>query len=300
MLEYKNLNNISDKLRQSIPPMNGEVLFQMLNGHKNNDMDRAEREKEPILYGKTQIPTFSRIKDPFANDGKGATVNIGVPTSFDANGNPTSFRPFLAGLHDGKFNGRFSLMQGKIQDEELYEVFWLLNENESNPNRDKSVQPLFRIVNYQQETKSTFSQMDILLEALTKVKEMKEEDYITFANSQGYTETDINLIKAQVSRYSKDFPAKFLEIVKDPNTEIKSNIKKSIDKGIMSFDARTKDVAVNGNKIMTVAKEDTDDYVGAIATWLKSAKNGKSVYEGMLKQLKQQEEPVLSKELNDA
>lgn len=283
-MEYKNLNNISEKLKKSIPPMNGEVLFQMLNGHKNNDMDREQREKEPVLYGKTQIPTFARIKDPFANEGKGAVINIGVPMAFDTNGNATSFKPFLTGLHDGKFNGKFSLMEGRIEDEQLYEVFWLLNENASNPNRDTSVPALFKIVNFKEETKTKIGAIDILREALDKLKSMEPADYTEFANSQNYTETDPEAIKGQVSDYAKTYPDKFLAITKDPDTVRKAKLKEALTKGIMTFDAKTKDVAVNGNKVMTLEK-DVDDYLSAINLWLKSAKNGQSVYDGILKQL---------------
>lgn len=285
MIEYKNLNKISDKLKQSIPPMNGEVVFQMLNGHKNNDMDQREREKQPMLYGKTQIPTFARIKDPFANDGRGAVVDIGLPMGMDNNGNAISFKPFLAGNYDGIFNGKFSLNEQKMEDQELYEIFWLLNENQSNPNRDKSVLPLFKIVNYKEEVKSEFGKIDILREALKVLSELKEEGYLEFANSQNFTETNPDFIKAQVSNFAKTHPDKFLTIIKDPNTKTKSKIKEALTRSILTFDAKSKEVAVNGNKIMTVSKEDTDDYIGAIARWLDSAKNGKSIYDGILKQL---------------
>lgn len=284
MVSYKNLNNISPQLQQSIPPMDEEVLFQMLNGHKNNDMDQNARAKEPVLYGKTQLPTYAKIRDPFANDGKGATVSIGIPTGFDINGNATAFKPFLTGMHDGKFNGKFSLRKGRLEDEELYEVFWLLNENASNPNRDKSVPPLFKIVNYKEETKATLSSIDILREALDKLKEMSDVDYMKFANSQNYTETDFQGIKGQIATYAKSNPDKFLEIMKDPYTERKAKLKEAITRNILTFDARTKDVAVNGNKVMTVEKEE-EDYLSAINLWLKSAKNGQSVYDGILKQL---------------
>lgn len=284
MVKYELLNKISPKLEESIPPMKGEVLFQMLNGHKNNDMDRTEREKEPILYGKTQIPTFAKIKDPYANDGKGGVAYVGVPMSTDANGVVTAFKPYLAGLHDGKFNGKFSLMEGKLEDEQLYKVFWLLNENASNPNRDTSVPPLFKIVNYKEETKNKIGQIDVLREALDTLKSMKESDYTEFANSQNYTETDQEGIKGQVSDFAKTYPDKFLAIVKDPDTKRKANLKLAQDKGILTFDARTMDVAVNGNKVMTLEKGE-QDVSGAINLWLKSAKNGQSVYDGILKQL---------------
>jgi hypothetical protein len=299
MIEYKNLNNISPKLKESIPPMKGEVVFQMLNGHKNNDMDRTEREKEPILYGKTQIPTFAKIRDPFANEGKGATVNIGVPMSFDINGNATAFKPFLAGLHEGKFNGKFSLHEGKIEDEELYEVFWLLNENASNPHRDKSVPALFKIVNYKEEAKSTFGRMDDLLAAIQKLKDMNDSDYVEFANSQNFSETNIDFIKAEVANFAKTYPDKFITLMKDPLKKVRSDLKVAINKGILTFDARTKEVAVNGNKIMTVSKEDSENYIQAIATWLQSAKNGDNIYAGILKQINQEavQSPTVGEEV---
>lgn len=287
MLEYKNLNNISQKLRESIPPMNGEVLFQMLNGHKNNDFDRDAREKNPILYGKTQIPTYARIRDPFANEGKGATVSIGVPTGFDVNGNATSYKPFLAGMYDDIFRGKFSLMQGKIEDEDLYEVFWLLNENESNPHRDKSVKPLFKVVNYKEEVTQKIGKLETLREALRVVSETMEDEVKVkqFAASQNWTETDPEFLKGQLSDFAKTYPDKFLQIIKDPDTEVKSTIKKAIDAGIIVFDGRTREVLLNGNKLLSIPKEDSSDLLTSISLWIKTAKNGNSVYEGILNQL---------------
>jgi len=142
MIKYKNLNNISEQLEKDIPPMEGEVVFQMLNGHKNNDFDRAERDKQPMLYGKTQLQTKVKIKDPET----GKFVDVGVPMEVGENDNVTSYWPFLAGKDEPIFNGKFSLRQGKAIDEQLYEIFWLSPEREGSPFADSTIKPLFRIV----------------------------------------------------------------------------------------------------------------------------------------------------------
>jgi len=57
MQKYKNLNDIPKEIEEMIPKLEPgqEVVFQMLNGHPNNDNDRNERERSPMLYGKTQL-----------------------------------------------------------------------------------------------------------------------------------------------------------------------------------------------------------------------------------------------------
>lgn len=284
MLQFKNLNNVSTKLLESVPAMTDEVVFQMLNGHPNNDMDRDAREKEPVLFGKTQIPTYAKIKDPFANEGRGAIVEIGVPMRTE-NGQVYSYRPYLAGEGEGKFAGKFSLMKGKVQDEELYEVFWLLNENESNPHRDKSAPALFRVVNHKEQSAKTLNKVDILRTALKDLETLTETDVLEFAASQNWTETDKDTLIGKVNEFGKSLPDKYLAIRKDPETKVRANIKNAISKGVLQYDPVTGGVSLNGNELLKVNHEEKKDHLGVIAKWVNVAQNGKSVYDGIIKQL---------------
>jgi len=285
MLKFKNLNNISEDLMKSIPSMdsvaiNGEVVFEMLNGHKNNDMDSSERERNPVLYGKTQIDTFMRIRDPKLNQ----TVPIGVPMAVEGD-TVTSYRPFLAGQHTDVFKGKFSLMAGNAIDEELFEIFWLSPQREGSPCADQRVKPIFRIVNYKEDTKKSIGKIETLREALEVLKGLKEDQIRQIAASQNYGETDIDALTARVSEFAKSFPEKFLVIHKSPDTAIKANIKFAFDKQILSFDHQTRKVSSGDSELMTVKKEDMADLNGAVTKWVNESKNGKSVYEGILKQL---------------
>jgi hypothetical protein len=283
MIKLKNLNDISDELKNKIPKLeNGqEVVFQMLNGHPNNDMDRGEREKNPILYGKTQLATRIKIKDP-----KNGLVEIGVPERI-INGEALSFKPFLAGQFDSIFSGKFSLIGGNVQDEELYEMFWLSPEREGSPCADSAVRPVFKIVNHKEENNKTVTKVDTLrksLELLQKVQ-IEKTEITKIANALNWNETDQSAIEVKLSELAKGDPERFLKIANDPDTSKKANIKIALNKGVITMDHATRKVKVGDSEIMTVAKDSMNDHLTAIVNWLNSAKNGTEIYEGILKQL---------------
>jgi len=282
MLKYKNLNNISEDLEKQIPKLQHgqEVIFQMLNGHPNNDNDRNERERQPFLFGKTQLQTKLRIKDPKT----GNSVDIGVPMAIE-NDTVTSFRPFLAGQDEGVFNGKFSLFGGNQIHEELFEIFWLSPEREGSPCTDLRVKPVFKIVNHKEEATKAINKVDILRKALEDLKGLSDDDYVNFGASQNWSETDVEFLKAKVSEFARSFPDKYNAIREDKNSVVKANLKKALDKNILTYDAMSGDVLTGDSVVMKVAKDNKADYLGAIARWVESAKNGKQVYEGILKQL---------------
>lgn len=283
MIKYKNLNNISDTLLKQIPRLESgqEVVFQMLNGHQNNDNDRNERERNPVLFGKTQIQTKLRIKDP----GTGNTVDIGVPMAVE-NDTVMSYRPFLAGIDDGlAFKGKFSLIGGNIQDEEFYEIFWLSPEREGSPCADLRVKPLFKIVNHKEETQKSIGRVATLKKALNDLDTLEPEDIINFGASQNWTETDSESILGKINEFAKSKPDQYLKIREDKDTIIKSTIKKALDKNILTYDAITGNVLVGESLVMVVNKDSKEDYLGSIARWVNSAKNGQQVYDGIQKQL---------------
>jgi hypothetical protein len=280
MLKYKNLNNISEKLENDIPPMKGEIVFQMLNGHKNNDMDRDEREKNPMLFGKTQLQTFLRIKDPYTNK----IVPIGVPNDVDGD-NVTSFRPFLAGADTDVFRGKFSLREGNIQDEEFYKIFWLSPERQGSPCKDEKIRPVYKIVNHKEETQKSISKVEVLKKALTDLGNLQEADIREFAASQNWSETDLDSLTFKINEFARSFPDKYNTIRDNPDTKLRSVIKKALDAKILDYDPMSGKVTMGESDITTVSKEAKADYLGAITTWVNTARNGKQVYEGILKQL---------------
>jgi len=159
-------NAISDDLKKTIPALEpGQVVtFEMLTGVVNTDPDEKERQKNPVLYPKANIPLRDRIKDKFlAASGKDSWVDITVADSWDKDGNPRE-RFFMPGISDGsadfKFGGKFSLSGGNQRDEELYEFLMITNWNQDSvlgEDRDRSKAPLFKIINQKAATNRRLS-----------------------------------------------------------------------------------------------------------------------------------------------
>jgi hypothetical protein len=158
-------NTISEDLMKSIPQLEvGQaVTFEMLTGVKNNDPDEKERQRNPVLYPKANIPTRDRIKDPYlAKQGKDAWVEIVVADYWDKE-RPIE-RLFVPGLSDGvtnfQFGGKFSLVGGNQRDEELYEYLMITNFNQDSilgEGRDTSKIPLFKLVNTKAASQKTLT-----------------------------------------------------------------------------------------------------------------------------------------------
>jgi len=114
---------------------------------------------------------------------------------------------------------------------------------------------------------------------------LEEKDFMDFAASQNWPETDPDFITAKVNEFARSSPDKYNAIREDKNTAVKANVKKALDKNILTYDVMTGDVLTGDSVIMKVAKDNKTDYLGAIARWIGSAKNGSQVYDAILKQL---------------
>lgn len=174
MKVLKNFNKISEKLREEcIKPFDdGIKTFRMLNGVKNNDPDITERLKVPVFYPDAQIRTYDRIKDPYANEGKGGFVDIGVIELFDlTTEQPTKFRLVVK----GQGVGMFTLNAGSVEDVELYEYLCIANENKNFKYRDTSRTPLFEEVTEIDAVEEANTHLDLIVEAASALKKLKPE-----------------------------------------------------------------------------------------------------------------------------
>ena len=173
MKVLKNFNRISDKLiEECIPPFNdGVKTFRMLHGVVNNDPDITERLKVPVFYRDTQIRTWDRIKDPYANDGKGGYVDIGVIEHFDlSTEQPTKFRLVVR----GQGVGMFTLNAKSVEDVELYEFLCISNENANFKYRDTTRTPLFEEVTEIDAVEESQNHLDLVIEAGLALKKLKQ------------------------------------------------------------------------------------------------------------------------------
>lgn len=281
-------NKISDTLKALIPPLKeGEVItYQLLTGVPNPDTDENEKKKNPVLYGKIQIPTNDRIYDKWQKDNEGKEspgyVDIGAVAFFEKD--TPHFIFLFPGMGHSIFSGKFSLMMGKIEDDELYEFLSLSNRNESNPNRDKSITPLFKQVNALADSKAASGKIGILKRAINAASDIDEADARKLAASLNWNDfSDFQILKAEIETYASRNPDKFLAAYDDPKKDIKADLKFALDAKIIDFDMSTLSVKM-GESILT-RLTDSSNILGGIFSWQQSAKNGDQVLEGIRKQL---------------
>jgi hypothetical protein len=288
-------NTISEDLMKSIPQLEvGQaVTFEMLTGVKNNDPDEKERQRNPVLYPKANIPTRDRIKDPYlAKQGKDAWVEIVVADYWDKE-RPIE-RLFVPGLSDGvtnfQFGGKFSLVGGNQRDEELYEYLMITNFNQDSilgEGRDTSKTPLFKLVNTKAASQKTLTGFATLKEAVSVISKMSASEARKIGAALNWNEfTDDDAILAEAANLARSNPEEFLKVYKDPNLETKAAIRKALDTNILNFDMATGKVNIGSQEITTVAKQDRGNVTDALTQFILSAKNGKEVLENIKSQLK--------------
>ena len=243
MQVLKNFNNISVELKNTIPQLkSGEVLtVQMLTGVPFTQINGEDgTQTTELLFGKHQIPTRDRIKDPFFKRGGDTPeyVHIGVPLEVNATSEAVESTKFLMpGIGESQFLGKFSLIGGDVEDEELYEYLWLSNYNGSNPYRDKTITPLFEFVDFKKESKEKRKGANNKLTALSIATTMDLDDVKDFHASMGWNMSDDNeILRANIEDYADKFHDEFLKRFDDPMTKVKSEVKRAIDANIIKYD----------------------------------------------------------------
>jgi hypothetical protein len=299
MKSTKVFNNISDKLRASIPKLRPREVktFVMLNGTPNPDPDEKERSKHPVLYGRVQVRTNFRIYDPHVKDADGNEVggyiDVGCVDQWDGD-KPSHFRFFVPGLGEySMFGGKFSLTGGNVRDEELWEVLWLSPEREGSPCKDEAVAPRFRLMDAVGDSKTALGKVDRLRKALDLAANISEEDSrrVLLALGQSVPQ-DKGLLKAKIGEFARDKYEDFLKTYDDPNSATKAAIQEAVDLGVLSHDIVTGDVKIGDVAVTNIKVQTQDDLVNAFTNFVVTAEGGKDVLNNVNKQLKSKKQPV--------
>lgn len=283
MKSSKSFNNISEQLKKEIPKLKpGEVkTFQMLNGVPNPDPDPRQVSAEPILYGKKQIKTNFRIFDKHKDE----YVDVGAVERWDGE-TPSSFIMLVPGMEMGsRFQGKFSLSGGNVRDEELWEILYLSPEREDTPCEDKSIAPLFRLLDFKKENKQSTTRFDVLKEAVglaDGITEEKAREVMSALNKPSY---DKETLMGKVRDLARLEPDQFISAYKSQDTPIKAIVRSAIDANILEHDFASGKVKLGGIEITTMKLETSDSFVSNFTTWLGTAENGKNVLNNIKSQL---------------
>lgn len=289
-------NKISNELKKEIPKLKpGQtVTFQMLNGVVNPEPDQTERQKTPMLYGKTQIPTNDRIFDPYLNGGEGGYVDIGVIETYgkDSFGNlEVATRLLVPGLGHYQFGGKFSLTGGKIEDEELFEFLWISNYNAKNQHRDKSKKSYYQPVNILEDSRENIKTTSTLRDALNYAANLEVGEAKQIAASLNWpTYAEDTVLVAKINDFATKFPEQFLNAANSPKTKTKAVVKKALDAGIITFDGIAKTIHLGSELLATLTIRDSDNFLNSFADWINTSRNGQEVFDNIKNQVEAKKE----------
>lgn len=289
MKSSKTFNNLSDKFKAQIPKLkSGEsFVFQMLNGVPNPEPDEKERSKDPVLYPKVQLLTQFRVHDKWqkndAGDEVGGYVDVGCVDAWIGD-NPARFRTFVAGVASGgaitasRFQGKFELKGGNVQDEELFEIFYISPQRKGSPCADSSVEIMFEIKDVQSDNKASLNRFETLKKALDIVKEIKPQKAKEVMAALGQpTYQDESVLMAKIKDLASSKPDDFIKTFESAETPIRSILKDALDSGILTHDIATGAVKLGDVKILDLKVDDIATFLPQLTTWVNTAANGQEV-----------------------
>lgn len=299
MKSSKTFNNFSDKFKAQIPKLKpGEsVVFQMLNGVPNPEPDPKQREREgEVLYPKVQLMTQFRVYDQWQQDSTGKEVGGFVDCGcVDAwlGDNPARYRSFVAGVATGgaitasRFQGKFELRGGNVQDEELYEIFYISPQREGSPCFDSSVELMFRLKDVQSENKSSLTRFDTLKKALDLAKGITPEKAKEVMAALGQpTYQDESVLMAKTKDLAASKPEDFIKTYESAETPIRSTIKDAMDAGVLTHDIASGAVKLGDVKILDLKVDDIANFIPQLTSWINTAANGQEILKNIKSRMK--------------
>lgn len=123
--KFKQFNDISEQLANSVPKLKGSKTFHMLTGVANNHPLAEENAKVPVYYPLQQIPSRCKIMDKAK--GKYVEIALGGVINTSEGREVLDFKRILPGEGKGYWgiSGKFTLNEGSHEDEELWEYLHL-------------------------------------------------------------------------------------------------------------------------------------------------------------------------------
>ncbi len=227
------------------------------------------------------VPNVDRVYDAKEDD----YVDIANISTLGVGGKPV-FAPIA---FERKTKGRLLLKGSKTGDREVYQFLMMSNYNASNPNRDKSVTPLFELVEPNKKAEESRKSRTLRREAMNVAAELSAAEVREFVASLNKDEKrDISILRDELETLAEKDPKQFIAMSKDKNKSIQANVKLAMDKKIIAFDkeSMTFNWVSTGEAIVQVPRSSKKSYLQGFTNFVLSNKNGDSVYEEIVKLLK--------------
>lgn len=273
MIKTKEYNNV-----QTPPQLkrNEVKVFQYLN--VKNDKQNPGKVIMPSIH---MIPQVDRVYDKDLDD----YVDIASIASVGIGGKPT----FSTIQFTKQEKGLMALRGNKTGDREIYQYLMLSNYNASNPDRDTSIVPLFKLVEPKKEAADNRKERTLRRDAMNVAAELSAAEVREFIASLNRDEKrDISILRDELEIMAEKNPKQFITLSKDKNKSIQANCKAAIDKKIIKFDKASSSFIwiSTGETVVQIPRSSKTSYLQGFTNFVLSNKNGELVYEEIVKLLK--------------
>lgn len=249
----------------------GMVVFELLG--LTEDPEHPGHLKMPSMKN---VPASDRIFDT----GTKQYVDIALIEDIRDNG-----KPKLGAIWFTKSNGGKIAIRGKgFQQQEIYEYLLLSNYRQDNPNRDKSITPIFKLVDKLADAKAERLKRDREFMAMKVAKELKDEMVRIMTLSRGGDkDEDMEILRGRIEDWAARDPEGFMEAEHDPITKRKAVIQDAYNTGIIDFDESESKVtwAKTGGTIVVIPRGTS--FMEGMLTFSMRDKQSEATYQELIR-----------------
>lgn len=274
-------NNISAELKASLKQLGPKeyAKFKLLEVCRQQDPDTKEIH---LSYPHRQIWAKDTIWDPYANDGAGGSVDIGVPAAGGVdlkNGIVSKVEWFEFSEH----KTGIVILDGSIpMHRDLFEFLQLTNiagDSILGEHRDSSVEVLFNMIDAKKESRKKNELFNKKADAFTFVRNMKAEDVREFAAAKNWDnwQGDLEVLETQIKEYADADPVGFTRFAEDSTLKKKAIVKKAMGISINYDPANHQIKWPNGAVVASLERKEGQNEIDAFVEWLNTVANGDQI-----------------------
>jgi hypothetical protein len=257
-----------------------------------------------------------QLVDVYYKDGKFSGRTAGIPNKdivYDKEGNLTPIAfvegynpdglPILGNIWFSIESECMILCTSGAKQASLYNFLEVSNYNESNPDRDPNIRPVYRRIDSMNNAKQTRGERTERVAALRVAIGMSNEEIEKFIASNSKSvpikivntpdgNRDWEAMRDGLERWAEKNPARFMSLTESKTAsnddEIKSLIDFGVKENLIGFDSETKSwYGANGKPFLTAKSIKNDIHKSELISYIKSP-NGLRIYE-KLKEAKKQD-----------
>lgn len=177
--------------------------------------------------------------------------------------------------------GTITCRGGNVADQQKYEYLMLCNFRKNNPDRDPTKRALFELLDPKAKATEERATRTERLRAMKYAEDMERDEVMTFSAASGWDVDDEDVLRNRIESMAESDPLGFLARATNRHNNIKADIKRALDKQVISFDAQASSFSwsSNGELITNVPRSTKGSHLDGLLNFIINNERGESVYD---------------------